>query len=42
MWSSGFSLELQREKEKEGPSTRCTAVQGLCKYIPVPLPQAVW
>ena len=33
---------LQREKEREGPSTLCTAVQGLYKYIAAPLPQADW
>lgn len=37
-----FFKTVQGEKEREGPSTLCTAVQGLCKYIPAPLPQADW
>lgn len=42
MWSFGFSLIAQGEKEREGASTLCAAAQRLCKYVPAPLPQTDW
>lgn len=43
MWSFCFLFKIgQKEKEREVSSTLCTVFQGLCKYIPAPLPQADW